>query len=140
MTKLQSWDRVMGLFNAIEQRLSEELRQSFDLGISDFRALQRLIERPEREIRMLELSEILQLGQSSMTRLVERLERKGLVYRDTCPSDGRGKFCVLTKSGEDYIRKAVPEFEEALDRVLKEIFQSPEAKAAAREFGELALT
>ena len=36
-----------------------------------------------------------------MTRLVDRLEREGLLARDACVSDGRGTFAVLTPKGED---------------------------------------
>lgn len=139
MTKLHTWDRIWDLFHGIERRLSEELRNSCDLGISEFRTLHQLVERPEREVRMLELSEILQLSQSSTTRLVERLERRGLVLRGNCPSDGRGKYCILTKTGEALILKAMPEFEEARSRVLAEIFRSPEAREVADEFRALAL-
>lgn len=140
MSALDTWDRISGLFAGIEQRLSEELRKTFDLGVSEFRALQRLSIRDDRELRMSELSEILQLSQSSMTRLVERLERRGYVYRDNCPSDGRGKFCVLTESGEAYILAAIPEFEQTLERVLSETFAAKDARMIARDFADIAPT
>ena len=41
-----------------------------------------------------------------MTRLVDRLERDGLLERDTCDSDGRGCFAVLTDRGEEVLSKA----------------------------------
>lgn len=132
--QLQTWDQIRGLFQGIEQRLSEELRKSCDLGISEFRTLHQLLGRPEREIRMQELAEILQLSQSSTTRLAERLERKGFVTRDTCPSDGRGVYCVLSEQGEAFIAKAVPGFEVVLNTVLAEAFSTPGAAEIARMF------
>jgi DNA-binding MarR family transcriptional regulator len=41
-----------------------------------------------------------------MTRLVDRLEREGLLERDTCSSDGRGTFAVLTEAGEAMLGRA----------------------------------
>lgn len=134
--QLTTWDQIRGLFQGIEQRLSEELRKSSDLGISEFRTLHQLLGRPEREIRMQELAEILQLSQSSTTRLVERLERKGFVTRDTCPSDGRGVYCVLGERGEAFISQAVPGFERVLNRVLAEAFSAPGAAEIAQRFRE----
>lgn len=138
--QLATWDQIRSLFQGIEQRLSEELRKSSDLGISEFRTLHHLLGRPEREIRMQELAEILQLSQSSTTRLVERLERKGFVTRDTCPSDGRGVYCVLGEQGEAFITKAAPGFERVLNRVLAEALSAPGAAEIARAFHEQAET
>lgn len=128
MAQLHTWDQIRSLFQTVEQNLSEELRHSFDLGINEFRALHQLVERPEREIRMQELADTLQLNQSSMTRLVERLEKKGFVIRDSCPSDRRGKYCVLQKAGEAFILQIIPQFELAQDKVLTAAFSTEAAK------------
>jgi DNA-binding MarR family transcriptional regulator len=39
------------------------------------------------------------LSRSGLTRLVERLEREGLLERADCPSDARGSLAVLTDVG-----------------------------------------
>ena len=39
------------------------------------------------------------LSTSGITRVVDRLENRGLVRRETCPSDRRGSFAVLTGPG-----------------------------------------
>lgn len=134
MMKPDVWDRILNLFHGIENQLTDELRKSSDLGISEFRTLHHLTQQPERETRMQELSEFLQLTQSSTTRLVERLEKRGFVYRDSCPSDGRGKYCVLTESGFDYIEAAIPNYERALQGVTEAAMEDPDARAAVRDF------
>jgi DNA-binding MarR family transcriptional regulator len=48
------------------------------------------------------------LSRSGLTRLVDRLEREGLLERDTCTSDGRGCFAVLTPAGEELLAHARP--------------------------------
>jgi DNA-binding MarR family transcriptional regulator len=57
---------------------------------------------------MAELADRVLLSRSGMTRLVDRLEREGLLERDTCTSDGRGCFAVLTPAGEELLARARP--------------------------------
>ena len=55
---------------------------------------------------MAELADGVLLSRSGMTRLVDRLEREGLLERDACVSDGRGTFAVLTAKGEELLSRA----------------------------------
>lgn len=129
---LDVWDQVTALFYRIENQLTEELRRSSDLGLSEFRTLKHLAEQPDLELRMQELAESLMLTQSSTTRLVERLEKRGFVFRDSCPSDKRGKYCVLNEDGKKYIEEAAPLFQDCLNRVLKKTLANKDAREAAR--------
>ncbi len=53
-----------------------------------------------------ELADVLPLTRSGTTRLVDRLERDGLVERRSCDTDRRGNFVRLTPRGEKIFRKA----------------------------------
>ncbi len=57
---------------------------------------------------MAELADGVLLSRSGTTRLVDRLERDGLLERDVCDSDGRGCFAVLTDEGEALLARARP--------------------------------
>jgi DNA-binding MarR family transcriptional regulator len=57
---------------------------------------------------MAELADRALLSRSGMTRLVDRLEKQGLLARDHCVSDARGCFAVLTEAGEAWLAKARP--------------------------------
>jgi DNA-binding MarR family transcriptional regulator len=48
---------------------------------------------------MAELAERLLFTRSGVTRLVDRLERDGLVERNDCDHDGRGVYAILTEKG-----------------------------------------
>jgi DNA-binding MarR family transcriptional regulator len=39
------------------------------------------------------------LSRSGLTRLVDRLERDGLVHRCSCENDARGAYAVITEAG-----------------------------------------
>jgi DNA-binding MarR family transcriptional regulator len=53
-----------------------------------------------------ELSERLQLAQSTVTELVRRAEETGLVKREQSSSDGRVAYLRLTEEGEGRLMKA----------------------------------
>jgi DNA-binding MarR family transcriptional regulator len=55
---------------------------------------------------MAELADGVLLSRSGMTRLVDRLERDGLLERDPCTDDGRGTYAVLTDKGEALLAEA----------------------------------
>ncbi|MBE1875615.1 MarR family winged helix-turn-helix transcriptional regulator [Myceligenerans pegani] len=50
-------------------------------------------------MRLRDLNENILMAQSSLSRLVDRLERRGLVRRESAPEDGRGVKVVLTDAG-----------------------------------------
>ena len=55
---------------------------------------------------MAELAEHALLSRSGMTRLIDRLEREGMVGRSTCDKDGRGCYAVLTEQGREAVDQA----------------------------------
>jgi DNA-binding MarR family transcriptional regulator len=73
------------------------------------------------------------LNQSSATRLVSRLEAKGLTRRDVCADDGRGVYAVITEQGEALVRAARGPFEERIGELLGE----PDAHLAPQDGRQL---
>ncbi len=55
---------------------------------------------------MAELAEHVLLSRSGMTRLIDRLEREGMVSRSTCVKDGRGCYAGLTDHGRQTVEQA----------------------------------
>jgi MarR family 2-MHQ and catechol resistance regulon transcriptional repressor len=87
-------------------------------GISpmEFEVLLRLGRSPANRLRMTDLAAQADLSTSGVTRLVDRLERYGMVRRETCPSDRRGSFAVLTDEGAGRLADVVPDHLADLDR------------------------
>lgn len=113
------WPSFVRMFSHVENYLAKALLRKHGLGLSEYRALQHLSTAKNSELRMQELAELLSLNQSSVTRLVGRLEAEGLTIRDLCPDDKRGIYTVLTKAGRERYNEAYPSYEcflaEALD-------------------------
>jgi DNA-binding MarR family transcriptional regulator len=66
------------------------------LAVNEYDVLFTLSRCPSGWLRLNELNDNVLLSQSSLSRLVERLEKRGLVARMPAPEDGRG---VLLPSG-----------------------------------------
>ena len=115
-----SWLKLIYMVTAIETDLGKILQERHALGLSDYRALQILSRSPDSELRMQELATHLRLNQSSVSRMVERLERGELTVRDLCPDDKRGVYTVLTDKGRSRLEIAQPEYEATLATALKE--------------------
>jgi DNA-binding MarR family transcriptional regulator len=93
---------------ALTRELDAQLAREHKLPLSSYEVLLFLADAPEGRMRMAELAESVLLSRSGLTRLVDRLEREGLIVRDTCTSDGRGCFAVLTEAGEEMLARARP--------------------------------
>src|SRR3954468_9335879 len=91
---------------ALAKQFDAELERNHGLPLSSYEVLINLQAAPDRRLRMADLADRALLSRSGMTRLVDRLERQGLLARDTCASDARGCFAVLTEEGEALLSKA----------------------------------
>lgn len=124
----QIWNRVIALHAQVEQRLATALTRTHGLGLSEYRALGFLAESSDSELRMQELANRLGLNQSSVTRLVGRLDAAGFAHRDLCPDDRRGVYTVLTEEGRKRYRDAHGTYRATLTAALDE---APDGTAAA---------
>lgn len=118
--KSDSWLRLIQIVANVEADLVKVLQARHGLGLSEYRALEILARSQNSELRMQELATHLRLNQSSVSRMVERLERAGFTVRDLCPDDKRGVYTVLTKDGRARLERAQPDYEKVLEAALKE--------------------
>ena len=106
--ELGAWRGMLRVHSALMKALDAELVAEHDLPLSSYEVLITLQAAPGRRCRMAELADKVLLSRSGTTRLVDRLEREGLLERDTCSDDGRGTFAVLTDAGEALLARARP--------------------------------
>src|SRR3954454_18680309 len=95
--ELGAWRGLVRVHTALVKALDAELTAEHDLPLSSYEVLITLESAPGHRRRMAELADSVLLSRSGMTRLVGRLEREGLLARDTCTDDVRGCFAVLTE-------------------------------------------
>jgi DNA-binding MarR family transcriptional regulator len=78
------------------------------LSETEFEVLLRLARTTGDRLRMSDLSAQTSLSTSGITRVVDRLERDGLVARDSCEDDRRGTWARITEAGAERIGAVLP--------------------------------
>lgn len=123
----QVWDALVatpfGLYSLWEQRL----QSVSGLPALSFHVLQTLADAPEGRLRLQELAEAVRHSQSGTTRLVDRLEKEGLVARHSCQSDRRVTWAVLSEKGISLYAHVLPEWQAFLADHLRKALTADEA-------------
>ena len=97
---------AVGLFMEAHQGLISKLTPRFQehgLSLTEFEVLLRLARTPNQRLRMSDLAAQTSLSTSGITRVVDRLERDGLVVRESCDTDRRGTWARITTVGTDRV-------------------------------------
>ena len=97
--ELAAWRGMLRAHAELTKELDAELAREHNLPLSSYEVLLYLADAPEGRMRMAELAESVLLSRSGLTRLVDRLEREGLLKRQRCESDARGYFAEITPKG-----------------------------------------
>ena len=97
--ELGAWRGLVRVHAALVRELDAQLDARHGLPLSSYEVLRSLSRVPGGRMRMAELTEHVLLSRSGMTRLIDRLEREGMVARSSCDKDGRGCNAVLTDAG-----------------------------------------
>ena len=104
--ELGAWRGLVRVHAALARELDAELDACHGMPLSSYEVLRSLSKMPAGRMRMAELAEHVLLSRSGMTRLIDRLEREGMVSRSTCDKDGRGCYAVLTDHGRELVEQA----------------------------------
>jgi len=104
--ELRAWRGLLRVHAALAKALDADLEREHGLALSSYEVLVVLHEAEQRRMRMCDLASSVLLSRSGLTRLVDRLERDGLVVRVACPGDARGAFATLTPVGREKLAAA----------------------------------
>lgn len=106
--RLDAWRAFLRAHARITRQLERELQSEASMALADYDVLVQLAVADQHRLRMSELADRLLLSRSGITRLIDRLERDGLVERAVCESDRRGQWAGLTDAGRERLRDASP--------------------------------
>ncbi len=104
--EFDAWRGLIRLREAVTREIDERLRQDGELSLADYGVLITLVTAPALRLRMGSLGAQRMLTPSGITRVVNDLEKRGLVRREPDPADGRAAFAELTKPGLEALRRA----------------------------------
>ncbi|MFI1186708.1 MarR family winged helix-turn-helix transcriptional regulator [Streptomyces californicus] len=136
----QSWCALSLLHGKIEARIERALQAGHGLSAREYSLLDVLSRQHNGtggHLQMKQVADAVVLSQSATTRLVTRLEDRGLLTRYLCDTDRRGIYTDVTEAGLALLREARPTNDGALRAALDEAAENPELTPLVRAVEEL---
>ncbi|MEU9289474.1 MarR family transcriptional regulator [Streptomyces sp. NPDC048275] len=131
----QGWCALSLLHGKIEAHIERALQAKHDLSVREYSLLDVLSRQHNGEgghLQMRQVADAVVLSQSATTRLVTRLEDRGLLERYLCPTDRRGIYTNVTTAGQKLVEEARPTNDAALREALDEASVRPELAPLVR--------
>ena len=104
----RAWRGLLRMTSQLNARMNRQLQDAYGVSLADYDVLVVLSEAPTGRLRVFEIADALAWEQSRVSHQLARMQRRGLVARQECPSDARGAFVVLTDVGRAAIERAAP--------------------------------
>ncbi|MFH8472189.1 MarR family winged helix-turn-helix transcriptional regulator [Streptomyces sp. NPDC018000] len=136
----QGWCALSLLHGKIEARIERALQTGHGLSVREYSLLDVLSRQhygPGGHLQMRQVADAVMLSQSATTRLVTRLEDRGLLTRYLCDTDRRGIYTDVTEAGLALLAEARPTNDTALRAALDEAAKNPELSPLVRAVEEL---
>ncbi|MFE6228216.1 MULTISPECIES: MarR family transcriptional regulator [unclassified Streptomyces] len=131
----QRWCALSLLHGRIESRVERALESGHGLSAREYSlldVLSRQHDGPGGHLQMKQVADAVVLSQSATTRLVTRLEDRGLLTRYLCATDRRGIYTDVTEAGLALLAEARPTHDRALREALDEAAKNPELAPLVR--------
>lgn len=126
--RLVAWRSFLRTHTHLLRLLEQDLLAQHKIALGSYDVLVQLAEAPDNRLRMSELAQAVLLSRSGLTRLVDRLQKDGLVERRPDPGDARGLFTVLTEQGRDALRDAATVHLAGVSRLVIDRLSGPELR------------
>jgi DNA-binding MarR family transcriptional regulator len=104
--EFRAWRGLLQLRETVMREIDRRLQRAGHMSLPDYGVLITLVSEPGFRLRMSDLGARRLLTPSGITRVVTRLEDRGLVRREPDSSDGRASLAVLTRTGLEALRRA----------------------------------
>jgi DNA-binding MarR family transcriptional regulator len=95
----RAWVRFLRAHTAITARMDASLRAAHELSLREYEVLLALADAPDDRLRRVDLAAKVLLTQSGVTRLLDPLEKRGLVESIRSTEDRRVTYAALTTKG-----------------------------------------
>lgn len=102
----KAWRALLVAFTGVHDELARELDDGCGLPIEHYEILLMLYEAGGEGLRPSDIADRRRLSRSGATRLIDRLDRDGLVDRRVCGDDRRGTLVSLAPAGRRLFAKA----------------------------------
>ena len=132
-----AWQTLRMAHDRVAHRLGAELSRECTLAINEFDILLYLRSHAHEEVRIGALLEAVPLSQPALSRLVARLEARGLLARREAQDDARVVVVCLTDTGAALIDRALVIHARVVDETLTSKFSETERAALLRTLSQV---
>ncbi len=132
-----AWQTLRLAHDRVAQRLGAELSGSCGLAINEFDVLLYLRSHAHEAVRIGALLDAVPLSQPALSRLVARLEARGLLARREAEGDARAVVVCLTETGTALIDRALVIHARVVHETLTGKFSEPERTALLRTLSQI---
>lgn len=113
---VQAWSAFLRAHARVVRTLEQEVEATTGLPLSWYDVLLELSAADGGRLRMQEVAARVVLSRTRVSRLVDEIERAGLLTRAPDPADGRATFATITKEGRRRLRSAAPTYRDGIRR------------------------
>jgi len=135
---VDAWAQLLRASQRLLRHVERDLKDAGFPPLAWYDVLRELDAAEEKRLRQFEIEERAAMTQYNLSRLLDRLEAKGLVRREGCPNDRRGNFVIPTPEGHRLKAEMWPVYEQAISRHFGKAVTAAEARALAAVLRPLA--
>jgi DNA-binding MarR family transcriptional regulator len=136
--RLGVWQAYLQIHAAVIRLLESQLQAEQNLPLLWYDTLECLSRAPHQSLRLQDLAEAINLSQSGLTRLLDRMAEAGLVVRRPCEQDRRGLYAAITPGGLTKLAAAQPVYQRVLDEHFLRYLSCDEVAALHKVFSHIA--
>jgi DNA-binding MarR family transcriptional regulator len=127
----RAWRAWLAMTDRLRAQIARDLLVDSRLSEADYMVLVHLSEAEGRRVRMNDLAAGLNWSKSRLSHQLARMQARGLVQREECPSDARGAFAVLGACGLAELERAAPKHLASVRRHLIDVLDAEQLSQLA---------
>ena len=132
-----AWQTLRMAHDRVAERLRADLERGCDLALNEFDVLLYLRLHADDAVRQGALLAAVPLSQPALSRLIARLDERGLLARSDAEDDGRATLVCLTAAGADLIERAIEIHARAVHETLTSRLSDAEQTALLRTLSQI---
>jgi DNA-binding MarR family transcriptional regulator len=134
---VKAWTRLVRARETVLGAIERDLKAADCPPLAWYDVLLELVRAAQGRLRPFEIEKETLLAQYNLSRLLDRLERGGLVAREPCDDDGRGQWAVITDKGRAAQARTWKVYAKSIQRHVGEKLDDKAAVALADLLGRL---
>jgi DNA-binding MarR family transcriptional regulator len=111
----EAWALILNVHARLTRTIDDAVTSAGLLPLEWYDVLLALYHADGRRLRLSELADRIVFSRSGLTRLIDRIEEKGLLRRERSSEDRRGTFAVLTDAGREAMKKSWPVYKKEIE-------------------------